>query len=89
MKKSPHSLWDCVVMFFYPPPSLRDTSASGGHEKKKPRRGHPPGACVVQKSQMTGLEAQGQLVGNHVVVIRVCCAAGSLEVITGKEIPEP
>ena len=46
MKKSPHSLWDCVVMFFYPPPSLRDTSASGGHEKKKPRRGnHPRGLC--------------------------------------------
>ena len=60
-------------MFFYPPPSLRDTSASGGHEKKKPRRGNPPGAFVVKQSQTTGLEAQGQLVGNHIVVIHVPC----------------
>ncbi len=89
MKKSPHSLWDCVVMFFYPPPSLRDTSASGGHEKKSPGGVITPGACVVQKSQTTGLEAQGQLVSNHIVVIHVPCGGAQLEVITGKQIREP
>ncbi len=56
---------------------------------KKPRRVIPPGLFVVKRPITTGLEAEGQLVRQEIVVIDSSCGLGAFPEVTCPEVAEP